>query len=142
MKIQGPGSTTGTQGVSKTDKKKKTGSSGFDGMVDDGAEAGAQSSPVTGSSPVARLDTLLTIQEAGDGTTGGESKGKKRAAAILAELEKVRLGILSGGIPKTALQHISRMVGQHRDTVMDPALGEILDEIDLRAQVELAKHDR
>jgi hypothetical protein len=89
------------------------------------------------------LDALLSLQVAGDGTSEEATrKAKHRASLLLAKLEHIRLGILAGGIPKSSLQQLSTMVSQHRAEVMDPVLGEILDEIDLRAQVELAKHDR
>lgn len=139
MKIEGPGKSTSVRGASKTGAKK-TGESGFSGLV--GEESAVEGEkPVSGTTSVGALDALIALQEAGDGTSEEAlRKSKRRAAALLDELDKVRLGLLAGGIPKDTLQHLTRMVGQQRETVMDPALAELLDEIDLRVQVELAKH--
>jgi hypothetical protein len=139
MKIEGPGKTSSTK---KTDAKKATGDSAFSGLVDDSGET-ATSTGVSGSVSIGHLDALLSLQEAGDGTSEeAEKKAKQRAALLLDHLDQVRVGILTGGIPVVALQQLTRIVGQHRDKVMDPRLAEVLDEIDLRVQVELAKHSQ
>lgn len=142
MKVDGPGKSSGTKGVSKTGAKKGAGDTSFSGLVDDTGEAAGQK-PVSGAMSVGHLDALLSLQEAGDGM-GAEAKklAKLRAEALLDQLEQVRIGILTGGIPVAALQHLTNILGQHREKIMDPGLAEILDDIDLRAQVELAKHQR
>jgi hypothetical protein len=70
---------------------------------------------------------------------GGRSK--RRAEDILDRLEELRLGLLAGTIPRDRLESLEQIVREHRDQVADPRLGEILDEIELRARVELAKLD-
>lgn len=142
MKVDGPGKSSGTKGVSKTGAKKGAADASFSGLVDDTEETAAQK-PVSGTMAVGQLDALLSLQEAGDGM-GAEAKklAKLRAEALLDRLDQVRVGILTGGIPVAALQQLTHILGQHREKIMDPGLTEILDEIDLRAQVELAKHQR
>jgi len=44
-----------------------------------------------------------------------------------------------GAIPKDRLGNLVRLVRARRDGVMDPKLTAILDDIELRAMVELAK---
>lgn len=139
MKIEGPGKTSATRGASKAGGAKKTGDTAFGGMLEETAPA-ATPKPVSGVNAIGHLDTLLALQEGGG--EGSAKKGKQRAAALLDELDKLRIGLLSGGIPKASLQHLTNTLAQHREKIMDPALAEILDEIDLRAQVELAKHGR
>jgi len=142
MKIEGPGKATGPRGVSKSDAKRKTSDGAFGGLVDETPEQGA-ASVVGGPVSIGRLDALLSLQEAEGGTSEeAGKKAKKRAAALLDELDNIRVGLLMGGIPKSSLEHITYMVNAHRENIMDPALNEILDEIDLRAQVELAKHSK
>ena len=142
MKIEGPGKAGGVRGTSKTDSKNKAGGSAFSGLIGDAEEAGTAAS-VRGPSSIAQLDALLSLQEAGAfDSEEARQKAKKRAALLLDQLDQIRMGLLSGGIPKSSLEQLSRMVSQHRDSIMDPALQEILDDIDLRAQVELAKHNR
>lgn len=94
---------------------------------------------VTATAAMAGIDALLALQEVDDSTSRA-SRGKKRAVEILDHLEDLRLGLLSGGLSPDKLAALSRAVQHQRDQVDDPRLAEILDEIDLRAQVELAKY--
>jgi hypothetical protein len=57
-------------------------------------------------------------------------------------LEQLRIGIISGVIPRHELERIATTVERQRTRTSDPALEAILDEIELRAKVELAKLDR
>ena len=89
--------------------------------------------------PLNALDSLLSIQEAGDAL---ESKGKskQRAEQLLDQMDNIRLSLLDGTIPRHQLENLARMAQSRRETVDDPVLKAVLDEIDLRAQVELAKY--
>lgn len=141
MKIDGTGKTGGVKGPSKTGAKKAAGDSSFSGMIDGAGAADAQK-PVSGVMSVSAIDALLSVQEAGDGASGPASKrARARAEALLEQLEQVRIGLLGGGIPVSTLRQLTQTLNARRETVMDPQLNEILDEIDLRAQVELAKYE-
>ena len=50
------------------------------------------------------------------------------------------LELLTGAISRDKLLQLGHLVNTRKGEVTDPRLAEILDEIDLRAQVELAKH--
>ena len=52
------------------------------------------------------------------------------------------MGLLAGGIPVSQLQNIVNLVSRQREAVSDPRLKELLDEIELRARVEVAKYER
>lgn len=139
MKIEGPNKSSGAGDVKKTGKAGKSGGASFSGMVGEGAET-ASAAGTSGAFSVSNIDALLSVQESGDGTSEeATKKARQRAAMLLDQLDQVRMGILNGGVPVATLQSLTRTVGAHRDTVMDPHLREILDDIDLRAQVELAK---
>jgi hypothetical protein len=86
----------------------------------------------------APVDPTFGLRDATD-RSGGRSK--KRAEDILDKLEELRVGLLDGSIPRDRLQALDQLVQQHREQVSDPRLAEILDEIELRARVELAKLD-
>lgn len=141
MKIDGPGKTSGTKGVSKTGAKKGAGDASFSGMID-GAGDVASPAAASGVMSIQGIDALLSLQEAGDGTHGGgNKKARMRAEVLLDQLDKVRMGLLSGGIPVSTLQQLKNALHSQRAEVMDPGLNEVLDEIDLRVQVELAKFE-
>jgi len=108
-------------------------------MIHKAEKTEAQAS-VTRAASVGAIDSLLALQEA-DGSTSEESnrKARKRASDLLEHLEKVRIGLLTGELSKNVLSQLAHTISTHRDKVMDPRLAEILDEVDLRAQVELAK---
>lgn len=97
------------------------------------------SSPLTGNASVGAVDSLLSLQEVGDATTG-RSKGLQRASDLLDRLDEIRYGLLMGGLSRESLRDLAASVRQQRSMVSDPALGEILDQIEVRAAVELAKY--
>lgn len=63
----------------------------------------------------------------------------KRGQTLLEKLEEIRDGLLMGYISRDRLIEISRLVKDNRYQSEDPRLQEILGEIELRVEVELAK---
>ena len=57
-------------------------------------------------------------------------------------LDEIRQGLLVGAIPKSKLAALVEVVREERDQADDPRLSALLDEIELRAAVELAKLDQ
>jgi hypothetical protein len=84
------------------------------------------------------VDALLAIQEVPDATTG-RSRGLAMASDLLDGLEEIRRGLLMGSIPTSRLKRIADMVRQRKAVTTDPEVTALLEEIDLRASVELAK---
>jgi hypothetical protein len=93
---------------------------------------------VSGPSPLAAVESILTLQGLDD-STSGRSKGLAHGEQLLDMLDHVRDGLLSGGIPRTTLSRLATAVGRRHESFADPHLQNVLDEIDLRARVELAK---
>ena len=61
---------------------------------------------------------------------------------MLDRLEDLRHGLLLGIIPHDRLTDLAVMARQRQDDLTDPALRQILRDIELRARVELAKFER
>lgn len=106
-------------------------------------------SALEGETPAARasapptlnpVDALLVAQELPD-ALAGRRRAVQRGSSLLDRLEELRLALLTGVLPRERLQDIARLAGTARDAVDDPRLSELLDEIDLRVAVELAKLD-
>jgi hypothetical protein len=57
-------------------------------------------------------------------------------------LDDLKLGVLEGGIQPHTLGRLIEAVRQERMRTGDPRLEEVLDEIETRAAVELAKLER
>jgi len=136
MKISGPGSTKGPSKTGKTSKPQKS-----DGSFADFVSSGAkESAATTTSQSIAHVDALLAVQSTEDPTQGAARKRmRQRADDILDELDKVRMAMLHGNLTVGHMIDVADVVASHREKVTDPNLTSIMDEIDLRAQVELAK---
>lgn len=93
---------------------------------------------VSGPGPIAALDSILALQGMDD-TTDGRSKGLKHGELLLDMLDQVRDGLLAGGIPRATLNRLANAVTRRQEQFADPHLQGVLDEIELRAHVELAK---
>lgn len=63
----------------------------------------------------------------------------KKGQTLLENLEEIRDGLLVGELSKERLIEISRMVKQKDASSSDEKLQEIMQEIELRVEVELAK---
>jgi hypothetical protein len=61
---------------------------------------------------------------------------------LLDRLDELRLGLLGGRLSMAALERLTLLVAENRGKVDDPRLTQILDEIEVRAAVELAKLGR
>jgi hypothetical protein len=99
-------------------------------------------SSVGGGSPISAVDALLALQEVGDSTSEqANARARARGQVLLERLDEIRHGLLSGTIPRRTLDELARTAREQKNAATDPQLAEILDEIELRAEVELAKLD-
>ena len=62
-----------------------------------------------------------------------------RGYSLLEKLEEIRKALLSGYMSMDSLIEISRLVKEHKTECDDARLMDILQEIELRVEVELAK---
>jgi hypothetical protein len=138
MKVEGPNP------LRPTAPRRKVGDSGSGDFASalGGDEESSTSSGVTGSSRTSAASSLLSLQSV-DSAEGEAAKrrARQRAEDLLSKLDKIRTGLLLGAIPRSHLIGLAQSLKTMRDSVMDPRLTDVLDEIDLRAQVELAKYD-
>ena len=117
-------------------RKTTNGNSGGSFSVSDASESHAQM--VSGPGPIAALDSILALQDMGD-ATDGRSKGLAHGEQLLDILDSLRDGLLAGGIPRSTLNRLAVAVTRRHDVFADPRLQDVLDQIELRAHVELAK---
>jgi hypothetical protein len=138
MKITGPDSASKTAGTKKTERSKGASGTSFSELLSaDEAEAPAHT---TAAGAIARVDVLLAAQTTDDpAERAARGRMKKRADTILRTLDKIRVGMLTGTLSVGNMIDIADVVASHREKINDPQLAGILDEIDLRAQIEVAK---
>ena len=72
----------------------------------------------------------------------GSRHRPRDARATLDRLEDIRRGLLLGMVPKDKLAELARTVREKRERGADPVVSRLLDEIELRAEIELAKLGR
>jgi hypothetical protein len=89
------------------------------------------------------VSSVLALQGTPDSTERrARQRALERGETMLDKLEEIRLGLLLGTIPQSRLEQLAHLVRAQRELVNDPKLTAILDEIELRAAVELAKLTR
>lgn len=84
------------------------------------------------------LDSLLALQAVEDPLLR-RRKALRRGGALLDTLEEIRLDLLAGRVGEGRLNRLLALVTQVRERAGD-GLDALLDDIELRARVELAKH--
>ena len=77
-----------------------------------------------------------------EGRVGRRRVAARRGAALLDRLESLRIDILTGQLPPQRLLALASAVREQRTWTDEAALDGVLAEIELRAEVELAKLTR
>ncbi|QQR34663.1 flagellar assembly protein FliX [Devosia oryziradicis] len=127
-----------TTGVGRGNAAGRSGSgvafvpAGEDGPVRVAASAPAQA--MTG------IDAILALQAA-EGPLTGRKKAVRRGASLLDSLEEMRTDLLIGRVDPERLDRMSAMLAEVRERSL-PGLDALLDDIELRVRVELAKAGR
>lgn len=132
MEIKGPGR------IETSAIKRKTSSGAAAGGFSVGGQGENHGQIVAGPGPIAALDSILMLQQLDD-STQGKSKGLAHGEQLLDLLDSVRDGLLAGGIPRATLNRLAAAVTRRHEAFADPKLQDVLDQIELRAHVELAK---
>jgi hypothetical protein len=126
----------GAGAVRKDSKSSK--SSEFADSLNVEGEGESAPSGVAGASGIGSIDALFALQGVPDATTG-RKRALKRGNQMLDRLEDLRRGLLLGTIGHDKLAELARLAREGSQDVAEPELREVLQEIELRAEVELAK---
>lgn len=130
--------TNRTTGVGRGSNAGRSGS-GAD-FVPAGGNAPAR---VAGNVPMqaaAGIDAILALQ-AVDGPLTGRKKAVRRGASLLDTLDEIKSDLLIGRISADRLDHLTVLLSEARERSL-PGLDALLDDIELRVRVELAKFGR
>lgn len=137
MKISGPGGASSASGPRASRPASDGGA--FSPIVSGGAASDvARTSAASGLNAVSSLEALMALQD-----IGGPLEKRRRATArggrLLDALDDLKIGLLDGSLPRGAVERLAREVREQRALTDDPGLDAILGDIEMRAEVELAK---
>ena len=104
-----------------------------------GESAGlGQAGSVASVHGVMGVEALLALQDVGT-PTERRRRSVRRAGRILDVRDEIKVALLDGDLDAASLDRLRRAVRDERSQTEDPALEGVLDEIELRAAVEVAK---
>jgi len=134
MKVTGPRSASSVSSSKRTPGSRAGGAS-FS------LEQAAQSASTMATAPMSgvnSVDAILALQSVGD-FTEARKQATGRAMNLLDVLDELKLSLLEGGLPKAKLVALMDLLQTRRDDTNDAGLEAALDEVEIRAAVELAK---
>jgi hypothetical protein len=136
MRVSAPGPVQSSN-VRRTERRPGVG--GFSSLISsDEAASTSGTMPTQGTTSVG---AILALQQSDDATSAPR-RALQRASDLLSELEEIRRSLILGALPAPRLQAIATRLANKDSAVLDPVLQQILQDIELRVAVELAKLGR
>jgi hypothetical protein len=129
--------TARTSSASARSGTSRASAGGFFVAEEGGAARATAAQPVAAT---AGIDALLALQAVED-PLFAKKKAVRRGNALLDTLERIKADLLLGQVSEGRLNQLMVLVGQARERNL-PGLDELIDDIELRARVELAKFGR
>ena len=136
MKIQAPG-TVRANAPRRSAKSDKAGGSSFASHIRN--DGGAASAPVSGGAHIGSVEALLAVQANTSLSADARAAQIRHGEDLLDRLDTIRVGLLTGRMSRIAIEDIVQRLESRRRSASDPRLSALIDEIELRAKVELAK---
>ena len=141
MKVSKTGGTKDVRATIKKGPKSNSGEAFSESLKS--AQGETPSASVAGSGMVGNVDALFSVQEVPNAV---DPRSQKLLITfgedLLRRLDELKLGILNGSMPKEQLTDLAQHLRQKRQSSDDLLLNEIISEIELRAEVEIAKLSR
>jgi len=145
MKISNLGSSKPVSGAGRKKKAPAAKGGDFASQLKDAVEA-TDSPAAVGAPATGGVDSILAVQEVATIPNATEDRARRDARRygdhLLNRLAEIRDDILSGAVSQEKLAELARTMRAQRHQSDDPRLDEIVDEIELRAEVEIAKLTR
>ncbi|KAA5602762.1 flagellar assembly protein FliX [Blastochloris sulfoviridis] len=136
MLIVGPGK---AGNVTATGRMRRAHGSGSAFSLDGSADV-SEPTRTAAAAPARALDGLLMVQEADPRERRRRAIARGRTALDL--LDEMKLALMAGGNLGPALARLEQAAGTLRESSGEPELEAVIDAIELRVAVELAKHRR
>ncbi|WP_426042062.1 flagellar assembly protein FliX [Brevundimonas sp. TWP2-3-4b1] len=133
MKVNGPSGAAPTGG-----QRPVRSAGGFSMPQASGAAPVSASQAAVPASAVADLSALMALQGV-ETATERRRRAIRRGGTLLDRLDELKIAMLSGEAGEGALERLGRTLREERPEDEDAGLTGLLEQIDLRAAVELAK---
>jgi hypothetical protein len=133
MRIYGP---NGTSFTAPSSGARRTGSSGF--SLDETAEP-SETRAASAPRSATGIDALLALQGIEEDPTQRRKRSVARGKSALDLLDDIKIGLLSGTLDSAMVSRLKSAATDLKGTSGDPGLDQVLSEIELRVEVELAK---
>jgi len=131
-----------TGALNKSSKKSSASRAGAGFSIDSapGLSEAPASAGMSGVSSVGDIASLLALQ----GPQGGERRQQavRQGFETLDALDALKVDVLGGQVSRQKLLQLASLVEEERANLSDPGLMNVLDHIELRARVELAKFEQ
>jgi hypothetical protein len=138
MKVGGTGAASG---AGATSRSARPAAGGFAPQSGGSVRETAATGAMGGVAALGSLDALLALQET-PGPLERRRRAVRRANQLLDSLDQIKLAMLDGAAdPRSALEQLRTLSRDARDGTEDLGLESLLDEVDLRTEVELAKDE-
>lgn len=103
-------------------------------------DAAMGTTPVVPNAAVESVSSVLALQEVDE--SNPRQRARRRGDEILDRLDEIRHGLILGSVSRQTLTQLEQVVRTKVAETSDPRLTEVLQEIEVRARVELAKLER
>lgn len=133
MKVTGPSAPASSAG-----RASAPAAGGFALSQSAGAAPASAAATTSAMGGVSGMSALMALQGVED-VTERRRRAIRRGTGLLDRLDELKLSLLSGETGEGALISLSRTLREARTDEDEPGLNAVLDQIDLRAAVELAK---
>jgi len=133
MKVTGP---TGSSSPSGARPTRATG--GFSMPQASAAAPATPAAAAPSTSSLSNVSALMALQGV-ESATERRRRAVRRGGTLLDRLDELKIALLSGEAGDGALDRLARSLREERPSDPDAALSGLLEQIDLRAAVELAK---
>jgi hypothetical protein len=130
-----------SQSLQRTTARRPTQAASGDSRFAEELSGDTATSATTSPQTITTVDNLFLLQEVPDELTGRRRKAMQRGNSMLDRLDDLRIALLTGSLPRGQLEALRHLARNQVDLTGDPELAAIVDDIELRVAVELAKLD-
>lgn len=105
-----------------------------------GTQTSKEAARANSAAPLATLHTILMLQQ--EDPNDRKRRQARRGSDLIDGLDRLKAGLLTGTVPISELESLTRRLTSESGATGDPLLDEALACIELRVKVELAKLGR